>query len=85
MKCLACGSSNLVEGTAMDSNGSSVAFQLLDNPAWKQMLGVGKRKLQTYACVHCGMAHQRVAFTAGDREQFAKFDGPQPSVVDAES
>jgi len=85
MKCLACGSTNLVEGAVMDSNGASLSFQLAENPAWKKMLGVGQRKMQIYACVHCGLAQQRVMFTSEDRDQFARFDGPQPSVVDPDS
>jgi hypothetical protein len=84
MKCLACGSSNLVEGVAMDSNGSPVLFQFAQNPTWKRMLGVGQRDLAAYACVHCGLVQQRVTFTSKDREQLARFDGPQPSVVDTD-
>ena len=84
MKCLACGSSNLVEGIVTDSNGSAVHFQLSMNPKWKQLLGVGQRKVLTYACIHCGFAQQRVTFTRKDREQLARFDGPQPSVVDTD-
>jgi hypothetical protein len=82
MTCLACGSSNLVEGVVMDSNGAPVHFQLTESPKWKQILGVGQRKVVTYACVHCGLAQQRIAFSSGDREKLARFDGPQPSVVD---
>ena len=84
MKCLACGSSNLVEGVAMDSNGAPVVFQSSDKPAWKRMLGVGQRDVVTHACVHCGLVQQRVTFTVKDREQLARFDGPQPSVVDTD-
>ena len=84
MKCLACGSSNLVEGVVTDSNGAPVFFQITNSPTWKQMLGVGQRKMVTYACVHCALVQQRVTFTSKDREQLASFDGPQPSVVDTD-
>ena len=84
MKCLACGSSNLVEGVVTDSNGAPVFFQLAQKPKWKQMLGVGQRVVVTYACVHCGLVQQRVTFTSEDREQLARFDEPQPSVVDTD-
>jgi hypothetical protein len=84
MKCLACESSNLVEGVVTDSNGAPVFFQITNNPKWKQMLGVGQRVVVTYACVHCGLVQQRVTFTSKDREQLARFDGPQPSVVDTD-
>jgi hypothetical protein len=85
MKCLACGSSNLVEGVVTDSNGAPVFFQLAEKPTWKRMLGIGQRKVVTYACVHCGLVQQRVAFTSDDRELLARFDGPQPSVIDSDS
>jgi hypothetical protein len=84
MKCPGCGSSNLVEGVVTDSNGAPVFFQLTDHPTWKRLLGVGQRRLVTYACVHCGLTQQRVTFTSEDREQLARFDGPQPSVVDTD-
>jgi len=84
MKCLACGSSNLVEGVMTDSNGAPVFFQITKSPMWKRMLGVGQRVVATYACVHCALVQQRVTFTNEDREQLARFDGPQPSVVDTD-
>jgi hypothetical protein len=84
MKCVACGSSNVVEGVATDSNDAPVFFQLTVNPKWKRMLGVGKRAMVTYACVHCGLVQLRVTFTSTDREQLAKFDGPQASVIDTD-
>jgi hypothetical protein len=84
MKCLGCGSPNLVEGVVTDSNGAPVFFQIANKPKWKQILGVGQRVLVTDACVHCGLLQQRVTFTSQDREQLARFDGPQPSVVDTD-
>jgi hypothetical protein len=84
VKCLACGSTNLVEGALMDTNVAPVYFQLTKKPAWKRMLGIGKREVVTYACVHCGLAQQRVTFTSEDRDQLARFDGPQQSVVDTD-
>jgi hypothetical protein len=84
MKCLGCGSTNVVEGVMTDSNGSPVFFQLTEHPTWKRLLGVGQRVVVTYACVHCGIAQQRVTFTDRDREQLATFEGPQPSIVDTE-
>jgi hypothetical protein len=84
VRCLGCGSTNVVEGLMMDSNGSPVCFQLADHPTWKRILGVGQREVATFACVRCGLAQQRVNFTRRDREQLIKFEGPQPSIVDAE-
>jgi len=82
MKCLACGSTNLVEGVVTDSNGTAVFFQLTNKPTWKRWLGVGQREVLTHACVHCGLAQQRVTFTSEDREQLARFDRPQASIVE---
>jgi hypothetical protein len=84
MKCLACGSLNLVEGYVMDSNGTRLAFQFANRSTIKAMFGVGQRPLALSACIHCGSVQARVDFTDSDREDNARFDSPPPSVTDPE-
>ena len=84
MKCLACGSSNVVEGVVSDSNGHAVVFEFAERSLLRRLLGVGHREIVTFACVHCGVIQQRVSFTDEDRARLATFDAPQPSVVDSD-
>jgi hypothetical protein len=82
MKCSLCGSVNLVEGALVGGDEQATRFVFAERSLWKKVLGVGGRKVAAFACMHCGGVHQVVKFTDGDREQFAEFEGPQPSVVD---
>ena len=82
MNCLACGSSNVVEGAVSDSNGHPVVFEFAKRSLFRRILGVGQREVVTFACVHCGVIQQRVSFTDEDRVRLATFEAPQPSVVD---
>jgi hypothetical protein len=100
MNCLACGSSNVVEGIVADSNGRAVVFELAKRSLLRRILGVGQREVVTFACVHCGVTQQRevvtfacvhcgvtqqrVSFTDEDRARLATFEEPRPSVVDPE-
>jgi len=82
MKCSLCGSVNLAEGTLVGGDEKAARFVFAARSRWKKVLGVGGRKVVALACLHCGGVHQIVQFTDGDREQFAAFEGPQPSVVE---
>jgi hypothetical protein len=84
MKCLACGSTNLVEGYVMDSNGTRLCFQFANRSTLKAMFGVGQRPLALLACMHCGATQARVDFTDSDRKDNARFDSPPPSITDPE-
>ena len=81
MVCAACGSSNLVEGTPFDGCGSPVFFMIAEGSRWRKIIGKQSRKVIAFACAHCGNLQHQVKFTDQDRERFARFDGPQPSVV----
>ena len=82
MKCSLCRSVNLVEGTLVDGDEEATRFVFAERSRWKKVLGVGGRKVVAFACMHCGVVHQVCNSRMGNREQFAEFDGPQPSVVD---
>ena len=83
MKCLACGSTNLVEGYVSDSNGTRTLFQFAARSALKRMFGIGQRSVSVLACVHCGTAQLLVEFTDEDRVEYARFDNGPPSVTDS--
>jgi hypothetical protein len=84
MKCLACQSTNLVEGTVGGAEGAPIYFQIANDSAIKRLFGAGYRKLTGWACVHCGAVQLQVQLTDKDRKAFGRFDGPQVSVVDSD-
>ena len=82
MKCTACGSSSLVAGTVINSDGSTLGFYPSDMPALKRIFGIGHRAVQAYGCVHCRNLQFSVEFTERDLERYQKFEGQQPDVLE---
>ena len=82
MKCTACGSSSLVMGTIMGSDGSSPGFFPSDMPALKRIFGIGSRKIQAYGCVRCRNLQFTVDFSERDFERYQQFEGEQPDVLE---
>ena len=82
MKCTACGSSALVEGTVRDANPSPVSFYPNDAPTLKIIFGVGVKKIRAYGCVHCHNLQFAVAFSESDLERYQQFEGEQPGVLE---
>jgi len=82
MRCTACGSAALVEGTVRDSNGSPVSFSLSDVPTFKSIFGVGSRQVQAYGCIRCHNLQFGVAFTERDFQRYQQFEGEQPDVLE---
>ena len=82
MKCTACGSSSLVEGTIVTSNGGHIGFYASDLPSLKRIFGMGSRKVQAFGCVHCNNLQFAVAFNKGDKERYQQFEGEQPGVLE---
>ena len=83
MKCTACGSSSLVEGTVIDGgDGSTFAFYPKDIPAFKKIVGIGSRKVHAQGCVKCKNLQFTVDFTEKDLERYQQFEGEQPGVLE---
>lgn len=82
MKCTACGSSALIEGTLHDSLGEPVRFYPSDLPALKRIFYIGKKEVRAYGCTHCQTLQLAVDFTESDRERYQQFDGEQPDVLE---
>ena len=83
MKCIACGSTNLIEGSILDEGGSTkLHFKLLDVSMWKAVFGIGVRDISAYACIHCGHLHLNVSFSDEDKRRYLKFEGEQPNLLE---
>lgn len=84
MNCNSCGSSNVIEGTIIDSDsgGSASLFVSKDKPLYKKILGIGGNKILSFACVHCGNLQLMVEFSEKDKERYVEFEGRQPSLLE---
>jgi len=82
MKCTACGSSSLVEGTVRDAMGEAVRFYPSDLPSLKVAFGIGHRDVRAYGCIHCQNLQLAVDFNERDLERYQQFEGEQPDVLE---
>lgn len=83
MKCVACGSTALVEGVLTDAgNGGAVNFKPEDVSLFKSMFGIGVRAVRGYGCVHCQHLQLAVDFKESDLERYHAFEGQQPDVLE---
>ena len=83
MKCLACGSTALVEGSLMDTtSGGRLGFQPADMSTLKQMFGIGSRRIVSYGCIHCRNLQFPVDFNEKDLQKYQEFEGQQPGVLE---
>ena len=83
MKCVACGSTSLVEGELVDMRGGRMSsFKLSEAPKWKSMFGVGIREVRAYGCVSCGHLQCAVDFSDEDVQRHRQFEGEQLSVLE---
>ena len=83
MKCSACGSTALVEGSLIDTtSGGRLGFQPADMSPLKQMFGIGGRKIVSYGCIHCCNLQLTVEFNEGDIQKYQEFEGQQPGVLE---
>jgi hypothetical protein len=82
MKCTACGSSSLVEGTVLGGDLSAFGFYASDLPSLKRIFGMGSRAVQAYGCVHCKNLQFIVDFSESDLKRYQQFEGEQPDVLE---
>ena len=82
MKCIACGSEALIEGTIKDGQASPFRFYPNDLPTLKSIFGIGTREVRAYGCIHCQSLQLAVDFTEGDLGRYQQFDGEQPDVLE---
>ena len=83
MNCVACESTNLIEGKILDESGSTkLSFKPLEIPIWKAVFGIGVQEIFAFACVHCGHLHLNVNFSDEDRQRYLEFEGQQPDLLE---
>ena len=83
MKCVACGSAALVEGSLMENAGGGTSiFKPKESSIWKSMFGVGTREVRAYGCVHCHHLQLAVSLSEEDFRRYQQFEGEQPGVLD---
>lgn len=83
MNCVACGSTNTIEGKILDeSGGTKFSFKPLEVSMWKAVFGIGVREISVRACVHCGHLQMNVNFSDEDRRRYLKFEGQQPDLLE---
>ena len=82
MKCTACGSAALLEGTIRDGQASTLKFYPSDTPTLKVAFGIGSREVRAYACIHCQSLQLVVNFKESDLERYQQFEGEQPNVLE---
>ena len=83
MKCIACGSQALIEGTVRDnSSGGEVRFYPSGRPLLQRIFYSGTREVRAYGCLHCQNLQFAVDFKENDLERYQQFDGEQPSVLE---
>ena len=83
MKCVACGSAALVEGTLMDNSGGGTSmFKPKELSNWKSMFGVGTREVRAYGCIRCQHLQLGVSFSEEDLQRYQQFEGEQPGVLE---
>ena len=79
MKCVACGSTALVEGTLIDI---ASGFKPKELSNLKSMLGFGTREVRAYGCIHCQHLQFAVSFSEEDLQRYQQFEGEQPGVLE---
>jgi hypothetical protein len=79
MKCVACGSTALVEGTMIDN---SSGFKPKESSSLKSLFGVGTREILAYGCVHCHHLQLAVNFSEKDLLRYQQFEGEEPGVLE---
>ena len=83
MKCVACGSTALVEGALIDNSGGRASiFKPKELSIWKSMFGVGTREVRAYGCIHCQHLQLAVSFSEEDLQRYQQFEGEQPGVLE---
>ncbi|MGE0127923.1 MAG: hypothetical protein AB7U82_07580 [Blastocatellales bacterium] len=83
MKCVACDSSALVEGTLLEtSGGGTTAFKLAAVSIWKSIFGAGARSIRAYGCLRCHHLQLAVDFSDEDLQRYQHFEGEQPGVLE---
>ena len=83
MKCVACGSANLIEGTVPLNPKDELKF----NPGGRSMKDrffMDGRNVRAFACLHCHHLQLAVDFQPDDLERYQEFEETPASIVEAQ-
>lgn len=81
MRCVSCGSTNLVEGTVPLTPKDDLKFTP-GGRSFKDRVFGGGRKVHAYGCLHCNHLQLAIDFAPGDVERYQEFEGAQPTIVE---
>ena len=81
MKCVSCGSTNLVEGDVLQTPKYNFKFHPGGSSLKDRMFGHG-RQIHAYGCLHCNHLQFTVDFEPGDLERYQEFEGTQPPMIE---
>jgi hypothetical protein len=82
MKCVSCGSQDLVEGTLPFTPKDDLKFKPGGRTFRDRAFGNRGRDIRAHGCVQCGHLQLSVEFDPGEAESYKRFEGPQPSVIE---
>lgn len=73
----------MVEGELVDMAGGKLSyFKLTEIPKWKNIFGIGIRKVRAQGCVSCQHLQLAVDFNGEDLRRYQQFEGEQPSFLE---
>lgn len=75
MHCTACGSTSLVEGELVHSDGDTTRFSPSGDSKLKRAFGIGSRPVRAYGCPRCGHLQFAVEFSEDDLKKYQSFEG----------
>ena len=81
MKCVSCGSTNLVAGTVPLTPKDDLKFNPVRR-SFADRVFMSGRKIHAYACLHCNNLQFSVDLESGDIERHQEFAGTQPTVLE---
>ena len=83
MKCVACGSTSLVEGSLTDTGSAQdISFTVSGASLLRRVFRMGTRPVRAHGCTHCGHLQLSVEFSESDFEHYQQFEGAQPDVLE---
>lgn len=81
MKCVSCGSQQMVAGTIPLTPKDDLKFKPGGRSFRDRASGNRGREIRAYGCVECGHLQLAVEFDMDEAERYKSFEGPQPSVI----
>lgn len=81
MKCISCGSTNMLEGVVPITPKDELKFYPGQRTFVDRVFGHGRR-VRAYGCLHCHHLQFTVAFEPSDLNRHQNFEGSQPTLTE---